>query len=128
MLLNNQLESLDGDVVDFVRIRRALISVFDKTGLLLIAQSLAAMNVELISTGGTAQALRNEGFSVRDISEFTQSPEILDGRVKTLHPLVHGGLLFVRGNERHEKEIQNQGIQPIDLVIVNLYPFDLSGH
>jgi phosphoribosylaminoimidazolecarboxamide formyltransferase/IMP cyclohydrolase len=106
------------------RIRRALLSVSDKTGLVPLAQSLAAAGVELLSTGGTAKALREAGLSVIDLSAHTGFPEMLDGRVKTLHPKVHGGLLFVRGNPAHETAVRQHGIQPIDLVVVNLYPFE----
>jgi phosphoribosylaminoimidazolecarboxamide formyltransferase/IMP cyclohydrolase len=106
------------------RIQRALLSVSDKTGLVSLAQTLASSGVELISTGGTARALREAGLQVKDISEFTGFPEMLDGRVKTLHPKVHGGLLYIRGNESHETAARAHGIQPIDLVIVNLYPFE----
>lgn len=106
------------------RIQRALISVSDKTGLVPFAQVLAAAGIELISTGGTARALREAGLTVKDISEHTGFPEMLDGRVKTLHPLVHGGLLYIRGNETHETAVQQHHIKPIDLVVVNLYPFE----
>jgi phosphoribosylaminoimidazolecarboxamide formyltransferase / IMP cyclohydrolase len=105
------------------KIRRALVSVTDKSGLVELAQVLASFEVELISTGGTAKALREAGLAVRDISDLTGFPEMLDGRVKTLHPRVHGGLLFVRGNAQHEAAAAAHGIQPIDMVIVNLYAF-----
>ncbi len=105
-------------------IQRALISVSDKTGLLPLAQALAKANIEIISTGGTAKTLREAGLTVKDITEHTGFPEMLDGRVKTLHPKVHGGLLFIRGNATHEAAVQAHGITPIDLVIVNLYPFE----
>ncbi|MCC6819111.1 MAG: bifunctional phosphoribosylaminoimidazolecarboxamide formyltransferase/IMP cyclohydrolase [Verrucomicrobia subdivision 3 bacterium] len=107
-------------------ITRALLSVSDKTGLIPFAQTLAAAGVELISTGGTAKALREAGLAVRDISEHTGFPEMLDGRVKTLHPKVHGGLLYIRGNATHEAAVQAHGIAPIDLVVVNLYPFEVT--
>jgi phosphoribosylaminoimidazolecarboxamide formyltransferase / IMP cyclohydrolase len=106
------------------KIRRALLSVSDKTGLVPFAQTLAAAGVHLISTGGTAKALRDAGLTVKDISEHTGFPEMLDGRVKTLHPKVHGGLLYIRGNASHEAAAREHGIQPIDLVVVNLYPFE----
>ena len=106
------------------KIQRALLSVSDKTGLIPLAQTLAAAGVELISTGGTAKALRDAGLAVKDISEHTGFPEMLDGRVKTLHPKVHGGLLYIRGNESHEAAARAHGIAPIDLVVVNLYPFE----
>lgn len=96
----------------------------DKKGLIAFAQSLVSAGVELISTGGTAKALREANLPVEDISEYTGFPEMLDGRVKTLHPKVHGGLLFLRGNERHEAAVKEHGILPIDLVVVNLYPFE----
>jgi phosphoribosylaminoimidazolecarboxamide formyltransferase / IMP cyclohydrolase len=105
-------------------IRRALVSVTDKTGLVEFARGLAGLGVELISTGGTAKALRAGGLSVRDISELTGFPEMLDGRVKTLHPKVHGGLLYVRGNPEHEAAVAAHGIAPIDMVVVNLYAFE----
>src|SRR5581483_3183980 len=104
--------------------RRALISVSDKTGLVPLAQALGEAGVELLSTGGTAKALREAGLAVMDISAHTGFPEMLDGRVKTLHPKVHGGLLFVRGNAAHEAAIREHGIEAIDFVIVNLYPFE----
>jgi len=105
-------------------IRRALLSVTDKTGLIEFAQVLAGFGVELISTGGTARALREAGLTVRDISDLTGFPEMLDGRVKTLHPLVHGGLLYIRGNAEHEAAVAAHAIQPIDMVVVNLYAFE----
>src|ERR1017187_9769938 len=106
------------------KIQRALISVSDKTGLIPLAQILAKAGIEIISTGGTAKVLREAGLKVKDISEHTGFPEMLDGRVKTLHPKVHGGLLFIRGNEMHEAAVKAHGITPIDLVVVNLYPFE----
>jgi phosphoribosylaminoimidazolecarboxamide formyltransferase / IMP cyclohydrolase len=106
------------------KIRRALLSVSDKTELVPLAQVLAAAGVELLSTGGTAKALREAGLSVIDLQSYTSFPEMLDGRVKTLHPKVHGGLLYVRGNAGHEAAVRAHGIQPIDLVVVNLYPFE----
>jgi phosphoribosylaminoimidazolecarboxamide formyltransferase/IMP cyclohydrolase len=105
-------------------IRRALLSVSDKTGLIDLARGLQALGVELISTGGTRKALADAGLAVRDISDVTGFPEILDGRVKTLHPKIHGGLLAVRDNPQHAATIAAQGIQPIDLVVCNLYPFE----
>jgi len=106
------------------KIQRALLSVSDKSGLVSFAQTLAKAGVELISTGGTAQALRTAGLTVKDISEHTGFPEMMDGRVKTLHPKVHGGLLYIRGNAGHEEAARQHGIAPIDLVVVNLYPFE----
>src|SRR5205809_1361065 len=106
------------------RIQRALLSVFDKSGLVPFAEILAEAGIELISTGGTAKALREAGLTVKDLSEHTGFPEMLDGRVKTLHPRVHGGLLFIRGNSAHEAAVREHKIPPIDLVAVNLYPFE----
>jgi phosphoribosylaminoimidazolecarboxamide formyltransferase/IMP cyclohydrolase len=106
------------------KIQRALISVSDKTGLVPLAQILAKAGIEILSTGGTAKTLREAGLAVKDVSEHTGFPEMLDGRVKTLHPKVHGGLLFIRGNESHEAAVKTHGIAPIDLVVVNLYPFE----
>src|SRR5271170_490775 len=105
------------------KIQRALLSVFDKTGLLPFAQALAASGVEIISTGGTAKVLREHGVMVSDLAAFTEYPEMLDGRVKTLHPKIHGGLLYLRGNATHEAAARKHAIKPIDLVVVNLYPF-----
>ena len=105
-------------------IRRALLSVTDKTGLVEFASVLASFGVELISTGGTAAALRAAGLAVKDISELTGFPEMLDGRVKTLHPFIHGGLLYIRGNGEHEAAVAAHAIQPIDMVVVNLYAFE----
>lgn len=107
-----------------MRIQRALISVSDKTGLTAFAQGLAAAGVEILSTGGTAAALRAAGLTVKDVAEHTGFPEMLDGRVKTLHPMIHGGLLFRRDNPEHVKQAAAHGIAPIDLVVVNLYPFE----
>jgi phosphoribosylaminoimidazolecarboxamide formyltransferase/IMP cyclohydrolase len=105
------------------KIQRALLSVFDKTGLIPFAQALAAAGVEIISTGGTAKALREQGVMVSDLSAYTGFPEMLDGRVKTLHPKIHGGLLYLRGEEAHEAAVRKHQIKPIDLLAVNLYPF-----
>ena len=106
-----------------IPIRRALLSVSDKTGLADLGRALAAKGVELVSTGGTAKALRDAGLEVRDISDLTGFPEMMDGRVKTLHPKVHGGLLGVRDNAEHAAAMEAHGIGAIDLVVVNLYPF-----
>lgn len=106
-----------------VKITRALLSLSDKTGLAELGQALAGHGVELVSTGGTARALRDAGLSVRDVSDLTGFPEMMDGRVKTLHPMVHGGLLAVRDNPEHAAAMAEHGIGPIDLVVVNLYPF-----
>jgi phosphoribosylaminoimidazolecarboxamide formyltransferase / IMP cyclohydrolase len=106
------------------KIQRAILSVTDKTGLVDFAKQLASLNVELISTGGTAKLLRDSGVKVRDISELTGFPEMMDGRVKTLHPRVHGGILHVRDNPGHVAAAREHGIQPIDMVVVNLYAFE----
>ena len=107
-------------------IRRALISVSDKVGVVEFARALAERGVELLSTGGTAKALRAAGVAVKDVAEFTGFPEMLDGRVKTLHPKVHAGLLHLRGHAEHEATMRQHGLQPIDLVCVNLYPFEAT--
>ena len=106
------------------KIQRALLSVTDKTGLVDFARQLSGMSVELISTGGTAKLLRDSGIAVKDISELTGFPEMLDGRVKTLHPKVHGGILHRREDPRHRSAVAEHGIQPIDMVVVNLYAFE----
>ena len=108
------------------RIRRALISVSDKTGLEMLAKALAAAGIELISTGGTAAVLKAAGLDVRDVADVTGFPEMMGGRLKTLHPNVHGGLLAVRGDAEHESAAAEHGIAPIDLLIVNLYPFEAT--
>lgn len=108
------------------RVRRALLSVSDKIGLVSFARALAEMGVELISTGGTAAALRDAGLAVKDVAELTGFPEMLDGRVKTLHPKVHGGLLAIRGNADHDAQAAAHDIAPIDLLVVNLYPFEAT--
>src|SRR3982074_1617108 len=107
-----------------MNIIRALISVSDKTGIAALARALEGQGVDIISTGGTADLLRKEKIPVREISSFTAFPEGLEGRVKTLHPRVHGCLLYKRGNEKHEAEARECGFEPIDLVVVNLYPFE----
>src|SRR5262249_6607582 len=107
-------------------IRRALLSVSDKTGLVELARALAGHGAELISTGGTRKALADAGLAVRDISDVTGFPELLDGRVNTLHPLVHGGILAVRDNPQHVATAQQHGIGLIDLVVCNLYPFEAT--
>ena len=106
------------------RVRRALLSVTDKTGLVEFARALASHDIELVSTGGTARALREAGLAVRDISDLTGFPEMLDGRVKTLHPKVHGGILHIRDNAEHVAAVKEHGIEPIDMVVVNLYAFE----
>jgi len=110
--------------MDNVVIKRALLSVSDKTGIVELASALAAKGVELVSTGGTAKALRDAGLAVKDISDITGFPEMMDGRVKTLHPVVHGGLLAVRDNADHVAAMEAHGIGAIDLLVVNLYPFE----
>jgi phosphoribosylaminoimidazolecarboxamide formyltransferase/IMP cyclohydrolase len=107
-------------------IRRALISVSDKTGLVEFARALSARGVEILSTGGTAKALKDAGVTVKDVAEHTGFPEMMDGRLKTLHPKVHGGLLAVRGDAEHARAAQAHGIAPIDLLVVNLYPFEAT--
>jgi len=109
-------------------IRRALLSVTDKTGLVDFARALAAHGIELVSTGGTARALRDAGLAVRDISDLTGFPEMLDGRVKTLHPKVHGGILHIRDSAEHIASIEANAIEPIDMVVVNLYAFEKAAH
>ena len=106
-----------------VKIKRALLSVSDKNGLIEFAKGLASHGVELLSTGGTAKALKDAGLAVKDVSEHTGFPEMMDGRVKTLHPIVHGGILSVRDNAAHKAAQDKHGIGDIDLVVVNLYPF-----
>jgi phosphoribosylaminoimidazolecarboxamide formyltransferase/IMP cyclohydrolase len=112
--------------MDLIAIKRALVSVSDKAGVVDFCKVLAKYGAELISTGGTAKALRDAGLSVQDISEYTGFPEMLDGRVKTLHPKVHGGLLYRRDLPEHGKTAEKHGITPIDMVIVNLYPFEAT--
>ncbi len=107
-----------------MKIQRALVSVSDKTGLVPFMQGLAALGVEILSTGGTAAALREAGLKVTEVADYTGSPEILGGRVKTLHPKVHGGLLYLRDSGTQSAEAARHGIEPIDLVVVNLYPFE----
>ncbi len=106
------------------KIQRAILSVTDKTGLVDFARKLSGMDIELISTGGTAKLLRDSGIRVKDISELTGFPEMLDGRVKTLHPKVHGGILHRRENASHRTAVAEHGIEPIDMVVVNLYAFE----
>jgi phosphoribosylaminoimidazolecarboxamide formyltransferase / IMP cyclohydrolase len=107
-----------------VRIRRALISVSDKTGIVEFARELQALDIEIISTGGTAGALREAGIEVRDVSDITEFPEMMGGRVKTLHPRIHGALLGLRDDPDHQAAMRAHGINPIDMVVVNLYPFE----
>jgi len=107
-------------------VERALLSVFDKTGIVDFARRLAALGIEILSTGGTSKLLRDENIPVKDVSAFTDWPEMLGGRVKTLHPKVHGGLLYRRNHEEDERQAREHGISPIDLVVVNLYPFEAT--
>ncbi len=111
---------------DLLPIRRALISVSDKTGLIDLAKALSERGVELLSTGGSAKAMRDAGLAVKDVSEVTGFPEMMDGRVKTLHPKVHGGLLALRDNDQHVAAMEEHGIGGIDLLVVNLYPFEAT--
>ncbi|WP_127562760.1 bifunctional phosphoribosylaminoimidazolecarboxamide formyltransferase/IMP cyclohydrolase [Nioella ostreopsis] len=111
-------------MTDLVPLRRALLSVSDKTGLIELAQALAARGVVLLSTGGSAKAMRDAGLAVKDVAEVTGFPEMMDGRVKTLHPKVHGGLLALRDNDAHVAAMNEHGIEGIDLLVVNLYPFE----
>ena len=106
------------------RVRRALVSTADRTGVAELAQGLAELGVEILSTGGTGAALREAGIPVTEVAEVTGFPEILDGRVKTLHPRIHAGLLALRGKGGHMATLEEHGIEPIDLVCVNLYPFE----
>src|SRR5579862_4224055 len=106
------------------KIARVLISVTDKSGIVDFARQLLAFHVELISTGGTARLLREAGVAVKDVSDVTGFPEMLDGRVKTMHPLITGGILAVRENPAHREALAAHGIQPIDMVVVNLYAFE----
>jgi phosphoribosylaminoimidazolecarboxamide formyltransferase/IMP cyclohydrolase len=108
------------------RVTRALLSVSDKSGLIEFARALAGHGIDLVSTGGTAKAIAGAGLKVRDVSELTGFPEMMDGRVKTLHPKVHGGLLAIRDNAEHAQSMKTHGIAPIDLLVVNLYPFEAT--
>ena len=107
-----------------IKVKRALISVSDKAGIIELARGLSKLGVEILSTGGTAKLLRNAAIPVRDVSDYTGFPEMLDGRVKTLHPKIHGGLLAVRDSKEHMEQIEKHGISTIDMVIINLYPFE----
>src|SRR4051812_34785797 len=108
------------------RVTRALLSVSDKSGLIAFAKALCGHGIELVSTGGTAKAIAAAGLKVRDVSELTGFPEMMDGRVKTLHPKVHGGLLAIRDDPAHAASMKEHGITPIDLLVVNLYPFEAT--
>ena len=107
-----------------VKIKRALVSVSDKTGAVQLGQTLHAMGVQILSTGGTARSLQEAGIPVMEVSRYTGFPEMMDGRIKTLHPKIHGALLGKRDNAEHMKQMKIHGIEPIDLVVVNLYPFE----
>ena len=109
---------------EYQPIRRALVSVSDKSGIAEFCRELARLDVELVSTGGTAALLREEGLTVKDVSEVTDFPEMMDGRVKTLHPNIHGGLLALRDNPDHAEAMKSHEIVGIDLLVVNLYPFE----
>ena len=113
----------DSNSTGLKRIKRALMSVSDKGGIVDFAKQLNELGIEIISTGGTAKTLRDAGIDVRDVSDVTGFPEMMDGRVKTLHPKIHGGLLGVRENPDHVAAMQQHGIEPIDMVVINLYPF-----
>ena len=106
------------------KMKRALISLTDKSGIENFAKQLQDLGIEILSTGGTAKKMRENGIMVKDVAEFTGFPEMLDGRVKTLHPKVHGGILFLRGNASHEEQMTKHGLEQVDLVAVNLYAFD----
>ena len=106
------------------KIKRVIISVSDKEGISNFATGLQDFDVEILSTGGTAKHLRDAGVKVMDISEYTGSPEILDGRVKTLHPKIYGGVLALRDNDTHLQQMAENEIEPIDMIVVNLYPFE----
>ncbi|MDP3014115.1 MAG: bifunctional phosphoribosylaminoimidazolecarboxamide formyltransferase/IMP cyclohydrolase, partial [Candidatus Subteraquimicrobiales bacterium] len=109
--------------MDKVKIKRALISVSDKRGVVDFAKKLSKFGVEILSTGGTAKTLKEAGLSVTEVSEITKFPEMLDGRVKTLHPAIHGALLALRSKKEHMETLKKHNIEPIDMVVVNLYPF-----
>jgi phosphoribosylaminoimidazolecarboxamide formyltransferase/IMP cyclohydrolase len=107
-----------------IKIKKALISVSDKSNVLELAKSLSSFNIEILSTGGTAKLLKENKINVTEVSDYTKFPEMLDGRVKTLHPKIHGGILGRRDNPDHNETMKNHEIDPIDLVVVNLYPFE----
>jgi phosphoribosylaminoimidazolecarboxamide formyltransferase/IMP cyclohydrolase len=111
-------------MTDRIKIKRALLSVYDKTGLIDFARELAKLDVEILSTGGTLAAMKKEGIQAVSVSTFTGEPEILGGRVKTLHPKIHAGILARRDNEKDSAELSHHEYKPIDLVVVNLYPFE----
>jgi phosphoribosylaminoimidazolecarboxamide formyltransferase/IMP cyclohydrolase len=107
-----------------MKIQRALISLSDKAGIVEFARGLADLKIEILSTGGTARLLRDHGIPVVEVGDYTGQPEILDGRLKTLHPKIHGGILAMRDNAKHQEELKGSGIGPIDVLAVNLYPFE----
>ncbi|GAB5353095.1 hypothetical protein AAMO2058_000008800 [Amorphochlora amoebiformis] len=117
-------KAIEGKKADLVPVKRALISVFDKGGVVDFAKALVDYKVEILSTGGTARKLKDAGLPVTMVKDYTGAPEILNGRVKTLNPHIHGGLLAVRGNELHEEELKREKIGLIDMVVCNLYPFE----
>eukprot|EP00469_Lotharella_globosa_P012664 CAMPEP_0167788246 /NCGR_PEP_ID=MMETSP0111_2-20121227/9921_1 /TAXON_ID=91324 /ORGANISM="Lotharella globosa, Strain CCCM811" /LENGTH=210 /DNA_ID=CAMNT_0007680077 /DNA_START=46 /DNA_END=678 /DNA_ORIENTATION=+ len=117
-------KAIEGKKADKVKVQRALVSVFDKTGVVDFCKVLAELKVEILSTGGTAKKLKEAGVPVTMVNDYTGAPEILNGRVKTLNPHIHGGLLAVRGNELHEAELKREKIGLIDMVVCNLYPFE----
>ena len=123
----SHIRCVEGMNIDEVRIKRALVSVNDKEGIVELVKAMMLVGVEVLSTGGTAKVLKEAGLNVIEVSDYTNSPEILDGRVKTLHPMIHGGLLAVRGNFQHELECRQHGIGQIDLLVMNLYPFEEAG-
>src|SRR3990167_1279064 len=106
------------------KIQRAIVSVTDKTGLVEFCKILSAFQIEILSTGGTAKLLREHGIKTEDVSSYTGSPEVMDGRLKTIHPKIEGGILGIRNNPKHQSEMEALGILPIDLVVVNLYAFE----
>jgi phosphoribosylaminoimidazolecarboxamide formyltransferase/IMP cyclohydrolase len=120
------IENEDKKEANMRKVERALISVSDKSGVVDLAKALADMEVEILSTGGTARTLRQNGIEIMDVSDYTGFPEMLDGRVKTLHPKIHGGILGQRENPEHVKTMNKHGINPIDMVVVNLYPFEAT--
>jgi len=111
-------------IPDLSEVKTALLSVSDKTGIIDLAKALSDKGIKLLSTGGTSKSIADAGIPVEDVSSITNFPEIMDGRVKTLHPSVHGGLLAVRTDEAHQKAMAEQNISPIDMAIINLYPFE----
>jgi len=113
-------------MIQMVKIKRAILGVYDKANIVEFAKALREFDVEILSTGGTGRALAEGGVSVRQVSDYTGFPEMMNGRVKTLHPKIHGGLLAMRDNEEHMKEAKANGVEMIDMVVVNLYPFEAT--